>query len=94
MTLFDVSADDGKKPHSSGSTRSRGDDERESRKQSFLEFGSKAIDSYETHSDPKKREAEAKRRFEKGETADRRKEKPGKVQTALKVGRFLHKHGK
>ena len=63
----------------------------------MLEFGSRAIDSYETHADPKKREAEAKRRFEKGETEDRKKDggkKQGKVQTALKVGRFLHKHGK
>lgn len=85
---------DDKKPRASSSTRSRCDSDKDKQKQSFLEFSSKAIDSYETHTDPKKREAEAKRRFEKDETADRKKEKPGKVQTAMKVGRFLHKHNK
>lgn len=87
-------SDDGKKSSSSSSSRSRGAGDRDRGGQSFLEFSSKAIDSYETHTDPKKREAEAKRRHEKGETVDRRGKKPGKAQQALKVGRFLHKHSK
>ena len=89
-----LSIDDGKRSQSSSSTRSRGGDDRDRQTPSFLEFSSKAIDKYEAHSDPKKREAEAKRRHEKGETVDRKSQKPGKAQTALKVGRFLHKHSK
>ncbi len=77
----------------------RDEEERQKRKQALLEGGMKAMDQYDRHTDPKKREAEAKKRFEQGETRDRRgggkqEKKPGKIQSALKVGKFLHKHSK
>ena len=89
-----MSTDDEKRSQGASSTKSRGRNEKDRQPQSLLEFSSKAIDSYEAHTDPKKREAEAKRRHEKGETEDRRGKKQGKAQAALKVGRFLHKHSK
>ncbi len=76
----------------------REEEERQKRKQFLMDKGMSAMDAYDRHSDPKKREAEARRRHQQDETVDRRgggrEKRPGKVQSAIKIGKFFHKHSK
>lgn len=80
------------------SKMTRDEEERLKRKQAVKDGAFKAMDTYDRHTDPKRKEADAKARHQQEETTDRRgggqEKKPGKLQSAWKVGKFLHKQGK